>query len=296
MKYTYYPGCSLEATAKEYDISTRAVLRELGVEFEELKDWTCCGASAAETVSYLLSLVLPARNLALAEQASSDGQVIASCTACYVNFRKVEERVRETPGLLDTINEALSVDGLAYTGKVRARHLLDVLANDVGPQAIADRVKRPLKGDHKGSPLRVAPYYGCQTVRPYSPFDAPDVPESMDRVLAALGAQVYPNPMKAKCCGGTLLTTKREVGLKLVSDLLKAVEGADCIATVCPMCQMNLDAYQGLVSQKLGRPVNIPVLYLTQLLGLAFGLPEEQLGLNHNIVPFKSLAQDFRSL
>ena len=144
--------------------------------------------------------------------------------------------------------------------------------------------KQPLAG------LRVAPYYGCQTVRPYSPFDSPDRPESMDGVIAALGAEVYPHPMEAKCCGGVLLTTKREVGLKLVSDLLQAMEGADCIATVCPMCQMNLDAYQGAVSRKLGRSVNIPVLYLTQLLGLAFGLPEEQLGLRHNIVPFESLS------
>jgi len=284
MKYTYYPGCSLEATAKEYDISTRAVVKELGVEFEELKDWNCCGASAVETVSYLLSLVLPARNLALAEQGNSDIQFVASCSACYVNFRKVEERLRETPDLLDTINQALSVDGLVYAGKAKVRHLLDVIANDIGAEAIADRVKQPLSG------LRVAPYYGCQTVRPYSPFDAPDLPESMDRVIAALGAQVHPNPMKAQCCGGALLTTKREVGLKLVTDLLEAMEGADCIATVCPMCQMNLDAYQGLVSQKLGRPVSMPILYLTQLLGLAFGLSDEQLGLNHNIVPFKSLS------
>jgi heterodisulfide reductase subunit B len=285
MKFIYYPGCSLEGSAKEYDVSARAVMRELGIEFDELKDWTCCGASAAETASYLLSLVLPARNLALAEQANNDdGQVVASCTACYVNFRKVEERVRETPELLDTINQALSVEGLVYTGKVRVRHLLDVLANYVGPEAIADRVKQPLTG------LRIAPYYGCQTVRPYSPFDAPDLPKSMDGILAALGAQVYPNPMRAQCCGGILLTTKREVGLKLVTDLLEAVEGAGCVATVCPMCQMNLDAYQGLVSQKLGRPVSMPILYLTQLLGLAFGLPDEQLGLNYNIVPFKSLS------
>ncbi|UCC64369.1 MAG: CoB--CoM heterodisulfide reductase iron-sulfur subunit B family protein [Anaerolineae bacterium] len=283
MRYSYFPGCSLEGTAREYDISTRAVMRELGVELEELRDWNCCGASAADTTSHLLSLVLPARNLALAEQLNGNGQVVASCTACYVNFRKVEERVREAPELLDTINQALSVDSLVYAGKTRVCHLLDVIANDVGPQAIADRVKRPLTG------LRVAPYYGCQTVRPYSPFDAPDLPESMDGILAALGTQVHPNPMRAKCCGGTLMTTKREVGLKLVSDLLQAVEGADCIATVCPMCQMNLDAYQGLVSRKLGQPVSIPILYLTQLLGLAFGLPDKQLGLNYNIVPFKSL-------
>jgi heterodisulfide reductase subunit B len=280
MKYSYYPGCSLESTAKEYDLSTRAVMEELGLELEEIKDWNCCGASAAETVSRLLSFVLPARNLALAEQADGSRQVVASCSACYVNLRKVGEKTKHDPDLLDKINQALSVDGLAYKGTTEVRHLLDVIANDVGPQALADKVKLPLEG------LRVAPYYGCQTVRPYSPFDKPDLPGSMDKVLTALGAEVYPNTMKAACCGGTLLTTEREVGIKLVSDLIEAVEGADVIVTVCPLCQMNLDSYQGLVSAKLGRPISIPILFLTQLLGLACGLTEKQLGLGHNIVPF----------
>jgi heterodisulfide reductase subunit B len=286
MKYAYFPGCSLESTAKEYDLSTRLVMRELGVELEELKDWNCCGASAAEIRSHLLALVLPARNLALAEAAceaalNGSGQLVASCSACFVNLRKVEESVKIDRALLATINQALDVDGLHYAGKIQVRHLLDVIANDVGAEAIAARVKRPLAG------LRVAPYYGCQTVRPYSPFDAPYLPETMDTVLAALGVQVHPNPLKAACCGGTLSTTKREVGLKLVSDLFRAVDGADCIVTVCPLCQMNLESYQGQVSKQLGQPLHMPVLYLTQLLGLAFGLSEKDLGLKHNIVPLK---------
>ena len=292
MKYAYFPGCSLESTAKEYDLSGRLVMRELGVELEEIKDWNCCGASAAEITSHLLALVLPARNLALAEAAIEAegngngapecvGQLVASCSACYVNLRKVEEKARADAALLDKINQALDVDGLAYSGKIQVRHLLDVIANDVGTEAIAAKVKRPLEG------LRVAPYYGCQTVRPYSPFDAPYLPETMDGVLAALGVQVHPNPLKAACCGGTLLTTKREVGIKLLSDLFEAVEGADCIVTVCPLCQMNLESYQGQVSKELGQPLHMPVLYLTQLLGLAFGLPEKELGLKHNIVPLK---------
>jgi heterodisulfide reductase subunit B len=284
MRYSFYPGCSLEATAQEYQMSTLAVLGELGVELDELQDWTCCGASAADTASPLLSLVLPARNLALAEKADGGRQLVASCSACYVNLSKVGERIKQEPVWLDRINQALSVEGLTYSGKIQVRHLLDVLANDVGPEAIAAKVVRPLAG------LRVAPYYGCQTVRPYSPFDEPYLPESMDGILTALEAEVHPNPMKAACCGGTLMTTKREVGVKLVSDLIQAVEGADCIVTVCPLCQMNLESYQGLVSKKLDQPINMPVLYLTQLLGLAFGLPEERLGLRHNIVPLKSLS------
>lgn len=292
MKYPYFPGCSLESTAKEYDLSARLVMRTLGVELEELEDWNCCGASAAEISSRLLALALPARNLALAEAAvdamdngnglpESDRQLVTSCSACYVNLRKVEVKAREDPALLAVINQVLDVDGLAYAGKMHVRHLLDVIANDVGTGVIAGRVERPLAG------LRAAPYYGCQTVRPYSPFDTPYLPETMDRVLAALGAEVYPNPMKAACCGGTLSTTKREVGLKLLSDLFRAVEGADCVVTVCPLCQMNLESYQRQVSKELGQPLRMPVVYLTQLMGLALGLPERELGLQHNIVPLK---------
>lgn len=284
MKYAYFPGCSLESTAKEYDLSARVVMKELGVELQELRDWNCCGASAAEITSHLLALVLPARNLALAEAAvetvgTGNGQLVASCSACYVNLRRAEETAKADPALLDKINQALDVDGLAYAGRTHVRHLLDVIANDVGVEAIAQRVTQPLEG------LRAAPYYGCQTVRPYSSFDAPYFPESMDRIVEALGATVHPNPLKAACCGGTLSTTKREVGIKLVSDLVQAVEGADCIVTVCPLCQMSLESYQGLVSRKLGRPIHMPVVYLTQLLGLAFGLSEKDLGLEHNIVP-----------
>jgi heterodisulfide reductase subunit B len=256
-------------------------MRELGVELVELEDWTCCGASAAEVSSHLLALVLSARNLALAERMNGNGELVASCSACYVNLRKVEETVRADAAVLETINRALEVDGLTYAGRMHVRHLLDVIANDVGTEAIAARVKRPLEG------LRAAPYYGCQTVRPYSTFDAPYLPETMDRVLAALGVNVHPNPLKAACCGGTLATTKREVGLKLVSDLFRAVEGADCVVTVCPLCQMNLESYQGQVSKELDQPVHMPIVYLTQLLGLAFGLPDTELGLAHNIVPLK---------
>ena len=298
MRYLYYPGCSLKGTAPEYDLSARIVMKELAIELAELEDWTCCGASAAETVSPLLSLALPARNLALAEKAAegrTNGtgarvQVVAACSACYVNLRKVEERVADDAASLERINQALGVEGLQYSGRTHVRHLLDVIANDVGPDAIAARVTYPLRG------LRIAPYYGCQTVRPYSPFDAPDFPESMNGILGALGASVHPNPLQAACCGGTLMTTKREVGVQLVTELLRAVDGADCVVTVCPLCHMNLEAYQRLVSKKVGHQVHVPILYLTQLLGFAFGLSAEQLGLKHNIVPFDPLRQESRSV
>ncbi|HIP96982.1 MAG TPA: disulfide reductase [Anaerolineae bacterium] len=277
MRYFYYPGCSMSSSAIEYNVSTQAVLRELGAELVEVEDWTCCGASAAETVSFLLSFVLPARNLALAERMDGEGDFLVSCSACYTNHYKVGEHAKGDPRLLDKINAALSVEGLTYTDERRVRHLLDVIANDFGPQAIVARVKRSLTG------LRVAPYYGCQTVRPYSPFDDAEYPETMDRVLTATGAEVFPYAMKAKCCGGALMTTKKDVALKLVGGLLRAAKGADCIATVCPLCQMNLEAYQGDVSRYMGEDLHIPVLYLPQLLGLAFDLPRESLRLERNI-------------
>jgi heterodisulfide reductase subunit B len=157
--------------------------------------------------------------------------------------------------------------------------LLDVIANDIGVEAVAKRVEKKLSG------LKVVPYYGCQTVRPYGEYDGPYLPTSMDRLIEAVGAETFPYLWKTRCCGGVLMTTETEIGVKLVAELLTAAQGADCIVTVCPMCQMNLDAYQGKISAKLGIKIHIPVLFLTQLLGLAFGLPPDVLLLDQNVVP-----------
>jgi len=276
MKYAYYPGCSLEASAIEYDTSARAVFRALDAELVEIPDWNCCGSSPAQAVDYLLSLALPARNLALAETMGID-TVVATCSACYLSLYQVEKHFQRDPKVQAEVEEVLAAAGLQYQGRVRVRHMLDVLANDLGPNVIAARMKRDLKG------LKVAPYYGCQTVRPYPAYDAPDQPMTMDIVLRALGAEVFPYRLKARCCGGINITTAKDVGVKLVSDLLLAAEGADCIATVCPLCQMNLDSYQHDVSRFLGREIRMPVLYLTQLMGLAFDLPPEEILLNKNI-------------
>jgi len=277
MKYAYYPGCSLETSAKEYDVSARAVFRALGTELVDIPDWNCCGSSPAGAVDYLLSLALPARNLALAEQMGMD-VVVATCSACYLSLYQVEQHCRRDASVRAQLSEVLGAAGLEYKGKVRVRHMLDVVANELGPEAVKAQQKRDLKG------LKVVPYYGCQTVRPYMTYDAPDLPMSMDRLLEAMGAEVLPYSLKTRCCGGILITTAKDVGVKLVSDLLAATAGADCVVTVCPLCQMNLDAYQAEASRLLGRQVNIPVLYLTQLMGLAFDLPEDETMLYKNIV------------
>jgi len=179
------------------------------------------------------------------------------------------------------------VENLTYQGKVQVRHLLDVLANDFGAEAIAAHVKRPLTN------LKVAPYYGCQTVRPYSSYDDGQQPTSMVRILEALGATVYHHLREATCCGTALLTTKPEVGLKIAGEILEAASPADCIATVCPMCHMNLDSYQDKVSKVIGKQVQIPVVFLPQLIGLALGVPMGELMLKRHVVPAEPLLARF---
>jgi heterodisulfide reductase subunit B len=281
MKYLFYPGCSQDTSALEYKRSMVAALEALGAELEEVPDWTCCGASAASVVSDLLGYVLPARNLALAEQVGEELTIIAGCSACYTNFRRTEDAVAEDPALLKRINQALEVEGLTYRGKAHVRHLMDVLANDFSPEEIAARVRRPLTG------LVVAPYYGCQTVRPFSPYDDDQAPTSMLAVLEALGVTIHRHNHEASCCGTSLLMTKQGAGVQMVATVLEACEGADCLAAVCPMCQLNMEGYQDKVSKALGRRISIPVLFLPQLMGLAFGLPDDDLLFKRHVVPVK---------
>lgn len=278
MKYWLYPGCSQDGSALEYKSSSIAALEALGAEVEELDDWTCCGASAASVVSELLGHVLSARNMALAEQAG-DFDIIVPCSACYTNFRRTAEAVEEDPKLLATINQALEVEGLTYHGTATPRHVVDVIANDFTPEEIAERVERPLEG------LTVAPYYGCQTVRPFSPFDDDQRPTSMVAVLEALGVTVHRHHREASCCGTSLLTTKPEVGYSMVGAVLAACSEADCVAAVCPMCHMNLDSYQDPTSKAVGKSLHIPIVFLPQLMGLAFGLPDSVLMFERHVVP-----------
>ena len=286
MKYSYMPGCSLLSTARGYDTSARAVIRELGSELIELEDWNCCGANALESVSYLLSVAMPARNLALAEALNRD--LVTSCSSCFLNLFKVNHRLKREPELRKKLDAILGAAGLRYQGKTRVRHLLDVVANDIGVEAVTKRVERKLSG------LKVVPYYGCQTVRPYGEYDGPYLPNSMDKLIEAVGAETYPYLWKTICCGGVLMTTEKSIGRKLVADLLAAAKGADCIVTVCPMCQMNLDAYQGEAAAELGMKVRIPVLFLTQLIGLAFNLPEKDLLLGQNIASVRGLLRQLQ--
>jgi len=284
MKYRYYPGCSLEGSAMEYDLATRALLLSVGAELVELEDWTCCGASAAEAVSQMLSLALPARNLAIAEKEGQMEDIVVPCSACYLNLKRVEEKIRKDTELREVLNTILSGEGLSLTGRVRVRHLLEVLAVDVGPATISARVTSPLEG------LRVAPYYGCQCLRPYAVFDDPERPRSMEPLIRAAGAEVFEWDMGARCCGASHMNTKRGVALELVADILGEARGADAVVTVCPMCQMNLEAYQKQASRAAGEGLAVTILYLPQFLGLALGLDAAELRLDLNL----AVTRDFR--
>lgn len=277
MRYLYYPGCSLEGTALEYNISTKKFMESVGAELVELKDWTCCGASAASAVSSLLSMVLPAINLAIAEETEEYPEILVPCSACYLNLKIVEKKIKKDYGLLKKINTVLAEKNLRLEGRAKVRHLLDVISGDIGEETIRTRVKKSLDG------FTISPYYGCQCLRPYMVFDDPELPVSMEPVIKAAGAKVHSWNMGGKCCGASHTNTKPEVGLELVSAILREARGSDAIVTVCPMCQMNLEAYQKKISSACNENLGMTILYLPQLLGLAIGLSEKELRLDLNL-------------
>lgn len=277
MNYLYYPGCSLQGTALEYNISTKRFLQEMGINLTEIDDWTCCGATAAESISALLSLALPARNLALAEKMNGNRDILVPCSACYLNLKKAEEKTKSDPELLIKLNEILKENELELNGKVRVRHLLDILSKDLGSEIIQNRLKRPFSG------FSIAPYYGCQCLRPYRVFDDPEAPTSMEPLIKATGAEIHSWKMGSKCCGASHMNTEMEVALELTGAILKGAQGADAIVTVCPMCQMNLESYQNKISRINGKDLRISILYLPQLLGLAIGLSEKDLRIDLNL-------------
>ncbi len=281
MRYAYFPGCSLETIATGYDRSLRIVFDKLGAQLDELDDWNCCGATAYMGVAETLALAVCARNLALAERAGGD--LVAPCSACYLVLQKTNRYLNEQPELKKRVDEALAEADLGYTGGVRVRHPLDVLVNDIGIERIAAQVVRPLAG------AKVAPYYGCQLVRPERGFDDREAPMWLDELFRRCGAEVVDFPAKVRCCGGMLMTTAAPVGRRLSGEILaEAVDaGANVVVTTCPLCQMNLEAYQGPVGRALGRPLRIPIVFFTQLLGLALGAGERELGLHRNLVPLE---------
>jgi heterodisulfide reductase subunit B len=277
-KYAYYPGCSLEKMASSYNSSTLETISKLGVEFVELEDWNCCGATAYFHVDELLAYTLCARNLALAEKISP--VFVAPCSACFKNHYFASSYLNSDPDLAEHINYALEEDNLHYSGNVSVHHLIDVFVNDIGLDNVRAQVTNPLVD------LRIAPYYGCQILRPRKDHEDVEQATFFEDLMSAIGAKPVDYALKMRCCSASLIITNREAALSMVRDLLhNAIESeAQVIATACPMCQVNLECYQKQVNQEFGTNYSIPVLYFTQLIGLAFGIAPERLRIGSELV------------
>lgn len=267
LSFGYFPGCSSQGTSLEYDISTRAVCKALDIALTDIPDWNCCGSTPAHTVDQTLAAALSARNFAQAE-TSGISDVLTPCPSCLKSLRNCLHHRQDA-------EFAASVDALTERPLEREhsiKSVLQVIVEDVGPEAVKSRVRRSLKG------LRVVPYYGCLMTRPASVmrFDDPENPTSLDRLLEALGAEVLPFPLKVDCCGASFAIPDRKVVPRLSGRILDmaAELGADAIVVACPLCQMNLDLRQGQNNARNGTRHNIPVPYFTQLMSYAFGLED----------------------
>lgn len=273
-KYTYYPGCSSQGSATHLDQSLRAVAPKLGIELEEIDDWNCCGASVGHVEGGSLpQTALSGRNLAKArEQGKND--VLTACAACYLNTHGVNEKIKNDVRAKRRVNEALGAADLSYEGDLNVRHACEVLVNDVGMEKIKDQVTNPLTG------LKVAGYVGCQTVRPFAAtdsggnYDTYDQPEFLDDFVKACGAEALDYDPKTSCCGGSVSVYSPDKTLHLIKKIVEsAVEaGADVIATPCPLCQQNVEMYQDAINKKFGTNFNIPVVFYSQLMAVAFGM------------------------
>lgn len=288
VKYVYYPGCSLKGTGIAYEESLLTTFRLLELPVTELPDWNCCGATTYMSVSQASATLLAARNLALARQTGSR-DLLAPCNACYLTLRKSQDLVAHYPESAQGVEQFLEQAGLPRLDSVRVRHPLDVLYVDVGVQRLRELTVRRLQD------VRMASYYGCQAVRPYGEVDDPRQPTRMDEILKAVGVDVVDYNLKTKCCGGALTGTVHDVGVRLNYILLKEAirQGAQAIVTICPLCQFNLDAYQAEMRKQTGEPIDMPIFYLTQIVGWALGGDFRELGLQHAISGKKLIEQWF---
>jgi len=280
MKLAYYPGCTLHGTAREYDASTKAVCKAAGVDLVEIEDWNCCGALEA-IFDKELSMGLSARNNFKAQKTGLD--LVIPCSICSHNLSRADTAMKKDEAFRKKIERAL---GEKYHG-VKMKHLLDVIVNDIGIDAISGKFKRSLKG------IKAVAYYGCLLVRPseVSKFDNPENPMSLDNLIRSTGADCLPFTQKTKCCGGNLLMSKQDYAFILTKKLFDEAKatGANCIVVACPMCHMLLDGQQTMIGKVHNTVIEMPVLYFTQLIGLAMGLSEKELELDKNMVPASKL-------
>lgn len=288
-KVAYYPGCALEGSGGPYDKSTRAIVKKLELEMEDLSDYNCCGAMEVKNIDPMLQTYLSARNLAIAGKEMGLDAVMAPCNGCYHNLKKAEYDLANSPEAMATVKElAAKADDPEYTGEVKTLHLLEWLMDEVGTEGIAEKISKNLNG------VKVANYYGCMYTRPRMIFPEKDSgpgsesthrPHFMDDLLGAAGAENVDFPLKTACCGGAHTLSDSDTSTQLVLNLLQAAEdsGAEVIATECPTCHSGLEMHQVRAEKEFGIKTNVKIVYFTQLLGLAMGLSPRKLGVHENV-------------
>lgn len=287
LSYSYYPGCSLHASASEYDLSTREVCAALGIALEEVPDWICCGATPAHNVDELLSLSLSAKNLELAEQMQGDRDMAVACASCFSRLKFAQHILGENDTKRKLVEKAIDAP-VPLDRKVK--HLLEILARDFGLEQLAAVVKKPLSG------LTVACYYGCLLTRPTDVpnLDCTEAPTIMESIMETVGAGTVSWTHRLECCGANFTLSRPPVVQQLSNAVLESakVAGADCIVVACPLCHGNLDIRQKEIEGIYEANYGLPIFYLTQLVGLALGVPAERLGLDALIVSPQKLLKD----
>lgn len=275
MKCLYYPGCSQKSTSVSYEKSFLAVAPYLGMEMMELEDWNCCGTTAVISMNKLLSCSITARNLALAEPYNMP--LITPCPSCHISFQRVNDIFHKDSALAAKINSILGESGLKYQGTTEVYHILEFLIKHAGLEKIKQDIDLPLAG------LKIAPYYGCQITRPYSGGDDLFNPQYMDRLIRALGAEAIDFSLKSQCCGGALMITRRRVAMemcqKIIDDIYNTKADIDFIVTPCGLCQYNLQTANQAYKKWFSKNNHKPVLNITQLIGLAYALGNQDLAL-----------------
>ncbi len=281
MKYAYYPGCSLHATAIDYNESTLAIAGALGIDLIEVPNWSCCGSTPAHCTDELLAAALPAKNMIAAKTVAEE--ILVCCSACFSRFKFAQKHIEEKESLRAQLAEMIPVEEIR---NIKVRHLIEVLHQDVGVEKISEAKKSDLN-------LKVACYYGCLLTRPpkVTNLDDTEDPMFMDDLLTAAGMETVNWPFKTECCGATFSLTRTEIVLRLSAEILQMAKeaGADCISVACPLCHANLDMQQSDIEKKLGLKYDIPIFYFTQLLGMSFGLEQSKLGIGRSLVSCEKL-------
>jgi len=288
VKVAYYPGCSLSGTAKELDASCKAIGGPLGIDWVEVPDWNCCGASSAHSTGHFLSFALPARNLLKAETTGCE-EFTAPCPACYVRSFLAQKDLNENPQMKQHLENALGKS--INKSNIKVKNLIEIFMDKFN----GAHVKKPLKG------LKVVNYYGCALVRPpktFGFFDDPENPQSLEKIMGTLGAESIHWPYKTECCSASLCFSNMDATLKACRDILQVAvdSGANMMVVACTLCQSNLDMRQSQVNRKYGTKFNIPIVYFTQLMGLGMGVPAQNLGFDNLFVDAKPVLKSLNLL